>query len=230
MELVNHPPASHSKPVSIAALKLSEIVVRCIGIHSNLFYLCHNPLLPVHWDFIDGLIEGPRSNDRVHGFTVTNSNILRRSMLPIDGHRCLAKSSSHGSPCAMESGKSQARHTCSISSKNADHFTPSTLLPASNNGALHGNLHSLGQSGAAGFGRQPHEPTHRGNLILVLLDAPVKGSAVFLTDQRLRRTHTLGYVRHIEPASVYHIVEMATALFLDTKTVNSLGGITSESL
>src|SRR5260370_33727763 len=59
-------------------------------------------------------------------------------------------------------------------------------------GALPGTLHSLGQSGAAGFGRQPHEPKHRGDLILVLLHAPVEGSAIFLTDQRLRRTRTLG--------------------------------------
>ncbi len=97
-------------------------------------------------------------------------------------------------------------------------------------GALPGNLHSLGQSGAAGPGRQPHEPKHRGDLILVLLHAPVEGSAVFRTDQRLRRTRTLGHVRHIKPVSVYHIVKVATALFPDTKTVNAFGGITSESL
>jgi hypothetical protein len=97
-------------------------------------------------------------------------------------------------------------------------------------GALPGNLHSLGQSGAAGFGRQPHESKHRGDLILVLLHAPVEGSAVFRTHQRLRRTLALGHVRHIKPTSVYHMVEVASALFFDTKTVNAFGGIMSESL
>jgi hypothetical protein len=97
-------------------------------------------------------------------------------------------------------------------------------------GALSGSLHSLAQSGAAGFGRQPYEPKHRGDLILVLLHAPVEGSAVFLTDQRLRLTRTLRHVRHIKPVSLYHIVKVASALFPDTKTVNSFGRITSESL
>jgi hypothetical protein len=65
---------------------------------------------------------------------------------------------------------------------------------------------------------------------VVLLGAPLEGSAVFRTDQRLRRTHTLGHVRHIEPMSVYRVVEVAAALFLDTETVNTFGWITSEGL
>ena len=98
-------------------------------------------------------------------------------------------------------------------------------------GALHGHLHSLGQSGgAAGFGRQAHERAHGGDLIAVLLHAPVEGSSVFRTDQSLRRTHTLGRMRHVEPLSIDHVVEVATPLFPDTKTVNTLGGIMSEGL
>jgi hypothetical protein len=37
-------------------------------------------------------------------------------------------------------------------------------------------------------------------------------------------------VRHIELVSVDHVVEVATSLFLDPKTVNTLGRITSEGL
>jgi len=97
-------------------------------------------------------------------------------------------------------------------------------------GPLHGNVHSLGQSGAGGFGRQSDERTHGGDLIAVLLHAPIEGSAVFCTDQRLRRTHTVGHVRHIEPVSVYRVVEVAATLFPDAKTVNTFGRITSEGL
>ena len=110
-------------------------------------------------------------------------------------------------------GESQPRHTCSSRRRIRDtslRRRRCSLLQIS--GALPGNLHSLGQSGSAGFGRQPHEPKHRGDLILISLHAPVEGSAVFLTDQRLRRTRTLGHVRHIKPVSVNHIVEVASAL------------------
>ena len=65
---------------------------------------------------------------------------------------------------------------------------------------------------------------------MVLLHAPVEGPAVFRADQRLRRTHALGHVRHIEPVSVYHVVEVPAALFLETEAVNALGGIMSEGL
>jgi len=65
---------------------------------------------------------------------------------------------------------------------------------------------------------------------VVLLHAPVEGPAVFRADQRLRRTHALGHVRHIEPVSVYHIVEVLTTLFLETEAVNALDGIMSEGL
>jgi hypothetical protein len=71
---------------------------------------------------------------------------------------------------------------------------------------------------------------HGGDLILVLLHAPVEGSAVLGADQRLRRTHALGHVRHIDPVPVYDVVEVATALFPDTEAVNALGGIASEGL
>jgi hypothetical protein len=37
-------------------------------------------------------------------------------------------------------------------------------------------------------------------------------------------------VRHIEPVFVYRGVEVAPALFPDTKTVNAFGWITSEDL
>lgn len=37
-------------------------------------------------------------------------------------------------------------------------------------------------------------------------------------------------MHHIKPATVYHIVEVAPALFPHTKTVNAFGGIASESL
>jgi hypothetical protein len=128
-------------------------------------------------------------------------------------------------------GEFQPRHTCSSGRKMRDaslRRRRCSLLQIS--GALRGNLHSLGQSRAAGFGRQPNKPKHRGDLILVLLHAPVEGSAVFRTDQRLRRTRALGHVRYIKPVSVYYIVEVAPALFPDTKTVNAFGGITSKSL
>ena len=95
-------------------------------------------------------------------------------------------------------------------------------------GALHCKCHSLGQSGAAGFGRESHERTHGGDLITVLPHAPVEGSAVFRTHQRLRRTHSLRHVGHIKPVSVYHVVKVAAALFPDTKTVNASGWIASE--
>jgi hypothetical protein len=39
------------------------------------------------------------------------------------------------------------------------------------------------------------------------------------------RTHAFGDVRHVEPIPVDHIVQMAAALFVDAKTVNSQGGI-----
>jgi hypothetical protein len=51
---------------------------------------------------------------------------------------------------------------------------------------------------------------------------------VFCADQRLRRTHALGHVHHIEAVSVDHVVEVATALFLDT--VDTVNWITSEGL
>ena len=97
-------------------------------------------------------------------------------------------------------------------------------------GPFHGNLHSLARSGVGAFGGQSHEPAHGGDLILVLLHAPGEGSAVFRTDQRLRRTHTLSHVGHVELVSVDHVVKVATPLFPDTKTVNTLGGITSEGV
>jgi hypothetical protein len=46
----------------------------------------------------------------------------------------------------------------------------------------------------------------------------------------LRRTHPIGDVRHVEALFVYHAVKVATALFLYTKPVNTLGGVTSEGL
>ena len=46
----------------------------------------------------------------------------------------------------------------------------------------------------------------------------------------MRRTDTLSHVGHIEPVSIYHIVEVPAPLFPDTEAVNTLGGITSEGL
>jgi hypothetical protein len=37
-------------------------------------------------------------------------------------------------------------------------------------------------------------------------------------------------VRHIEPVSFYHVVEMLTALFLETEAMNALDRIMSEGL
>src|ERR1700722_14272714 len=72
----------------------------------------------------------------------------------------------------------------------------------------HGFFHSPRQSGVSGFGREFHQRTHRGDLILVLIHSPVERPAVFRTDQRLRRTNTLSHVGHIEPVSIDHIVKM----------------------
>jgi hypothetical protein len=58
-----------------------------------------------------------------------------------------------------------------------------------------------------------------------LLHAPVEGPAVFRADQRLRRTHALGHVRHIEPVSVDHVVEVATTFFPETEAMNALSGM-----
>ena len=68
------------------------------------------------------------------------------------------------------------------------------------------------------------------DLISILLHAPVEGAAVFRADQRLRRTQPFGGVRHVEMVCVYHVVEVATALFFGTKTMNLPGGVTSEGL
>ena len=70
MQLVNHTPVSHAKPVCLTALKLGEIVARRVGIHRNLLDLRNNPLLPVRRKLGDGLIEGSRRDDRVHGSIV----------------------------------------------------------------------------------------------------------------------------------------------------------------
>ena len=70
MQLVNHAPVSHAKPVCITALKPGEIVARRVGINRNLLDLRHNPLLPVRRELGDGFIEGPRGDDRVHGSVV----------------------------------------------------------------------------------------------------------------------------------------------------------------
>jgi hypothetical protein len=72
--------------------------------------------------------------------------------------------------------------------------------------------------------------THGGNLILVSLHALVEGPAVFRADKRFWRTQAPGHVRHIEPVSVYHVVEVATALFPETEAMNALNGIMSEGL
>ena len=94
----------------------------------------------------------------------------------------------------------------------------------------HGFFHSPGQSGVSRFGREFNQRTHRGNLILVLVHSPVEGAAVFRTDQRLRRTNTLGDVGHIELVSIDRIVKVAAPLFFNTETVNTLGATTSEGL
>jgi hypothetical protein len=95
----------------------------------------------------------------------------------------------------------------------------------------YGHLHSFGQSGGdGGLGRQGHERAHGGDLVAVLLHPPVERSAVFRTDQSLRRTGTLGRVRQVEPVSVDHVVKVATALFVNTKAVNPLDGIMNERL
>jgi hypothetical protein len=104
------------------------------------------------------------------------------------------------------------------------------ITPPLGVGPLHGNIHSLRQSGVTGFGLQSHERTHGGDLIVVFLHAPVEGSTVFCTDQRLRRPVTLGHMRHVEPVAVYYVVKVAAAFFLETKTVNTPGRIASEGL
>jgi len=131
--------------------------------------------------------------------------------------------------CQFGSGQSQPWHTNSTLTKNRDSSLRRRCISFLRiSGPLHGSVHSLGQCGGAGFGRESDKRTHGGDLIVVLLDTPVEGSAVLGTDQRLRRTHTLGHVRHIQPVSVYRVVEVAAALLLDTKTVNTFSGITSE--
>jgi len=81
---------------------------------------------------------------------------------------------------------------------------------------------------ATGFGLHAQKRAHGGDLILVLLHAPGEGAAVFCADQCLRRTDTLSHVGHVEMVCVYDAVEMAAALFPDTKAVNTLRGIGSE--
>jgi len=63
-------------------------------------------------------------------------------------------------------------------------------------GALHRSLHPFYQGGDDAFGHQSHEPAHGGDLLPVLRHAPVESSTVLCANQRLRRTHALGHVRH----------------------------------
>src|SRR5438093_10371771 len=63
-----------------------------------------------------------------------------------------------------------------------------------------------------------------------IASAPVERATVFRADQRLRRAHTLGHVRHSKAVLVYRIVKVLTSFFLYAKPVNPLGGIKSEGL
>src|ERR1017187_4117308 len=76
MQLINHAPVSYPKPVRFTALKLGEIVVRCVGIPGNLLDLRHNTPLPVPRKPGERFVEGLCSDDRVHDSIVTNGNIL----------------------------------------------------------------------------------------------------------------------------------------------------------
>ena len=64
----------------------------------------------------------------------------------------------------------------------------------------------------------------------ILLHAPVERATVFRADQRLRRAHTLGHLRHSKAVLVYRIVKVLTSFFRYAKPVNPLGGIKSEGL
>ena len=66
--------------------------------------------------------------------------------------------------------------------------------------------------------------------MFILFHSSVESAAVFRADQRLKRTDTLGDVRHVETVLVYRVVEMLTALFLYAKPVSSLGRAESEGL
>ena len=62
----------------------------------------------------------------------------------------------------------------------------------------------------------------------ILLHARFESAAVLRADQRLRRTRSLGDVRHVEMATVYCIVEVLTALLLYAKAVDARDGIEGE--
>ena len=102
--------------------------------------------------------------------------------------------------------------------------------PSVSAAALHGRLYSVAQSGShAEFGRNSHKRKRGGNLVVVLLHAPDEGPAVFRADQRLRRTHALGYVSYQAGVCRSHGGGADGAL-LDTEAMNALDRIVSERL
>src|SRR5437762_10261365 len=93
-----------------------------------------------------------------------------------------------------------------------------TFVLSSTTRPLDRRPHARGQSGRGiGTRRQVKEGAHGGDLMPILLHAPVESTAVFRANQCLRRTDTLGNVRHVETMPVYRVVEMLTALLLYAK-------------
>src|ERR1022692_376044 len=52
MQLVNDAPVAHPQPVAVTALQLRDVAVHGVRVSSNLFDLCHNPLLQIHRNFV----------------------------------------------------------------------------------------------------------------------------------------------------------------------------------
>ena len=74
MQLVNDPPVANSQPVTVASLKLRDVVVLGIRVGGNFLNLLHNPLLPVHRKPRERFGEGFCGDDLVHPSIVTLSN------------------------------------------------------------------------------------------------------------------------------------------------------------
>jgi hypothetical protein len=66
MQLINDAPAANSQSISIASLKLGDVVVLTIGIGCNFLNLPHNPLLPLQREPGKGLGEGFCGDDSIH--------------------------------------------------------------------------------------------------------------------------------------------------------------------
>ena len=76
MQLVNGAPVAHPQPVAVTALQLRDVAVRGVRVSSNLFDLCHNPLLQIHREPGKRFSEGFCGDDLVHKDIVTLSNIV----------------------------------------------------------------------------------------------------------------------------------------------------------